>query len=278
MLTKSLRLAALVVAPLGLLMATSVAQGSDMALQCTTSGAGNWTVTAIGPLSVPCPSGGQCTEVFYDIANNYGLAPDHVVVLAEHDSQIVVPDSRNVFPECDGDNVTFLGIHDCSTRAVRINKDVETGQFALVVYGSKALSSSSIAIKKGKITEKCGIASLGVDRFDENAQRPANTTISFKGCEVTIPTDTLTGEGGEATITGDNCVFVVNGTSVSDAELLVNGTSVGTLTYGEGSISSGTGSCTSKIVNRKLYTWCTCADTDGDGVPNDPIPPCPPTL
>jgi hypothetical protein len=32
------------------------------------------------------------------------------------------------------------------------------------------------------------------------------------------------------------------------------------------------------VINRKLYSWCTCADLNGDGIPEDPRPPCPNTV
>jgi hypothetical protein len=250
-------------------------------MQCTTNGLGNWTVAVAGPIDVECVYGGDCTAVHYTVTPTLGKQPDHVAVLAEHDVDVVVPESRNVSPPCAGDGVTNIGIYDCSTKAVRVNKSAETGTFVLTVDGKKGLTTSSIVVKKGKVVESCRIASLGTDpadAFDPNAQRTEAQTISFKGCTVSIPTDPITGEGGVATITGENCVFVANAEPVSAGELLVNGQSVGALTFGQGSVSSGTASCTSKLVNRKLYTWCTCDDVNGDGRPDDPSPPCPATV
>jgi len=273
------KLGALIV--IALLLTSAPARATDAPLECTTNGEGNWNVTATGPLDIECPFGGDCTAVQYVITPTTGKSPDHVVVLADHDVDVLVPESRNVSPPCVGDNVTAIGTHNCSTSAVRMNANVETGAFDLIVSGKKELVGSSIVIKKGKVTESCRIASLGaepLDAFDPNAQRTESQTISFKGCMVNIPTDPMTGEGGVATITGENCVFVANAEPVSVGELIVNGSSVGTLTFGEGNLSSGVASCTSKVINRKLYTWCDCDDVNGDGIPEDPSPPCPATV
>jgi hypothetical protein len=276
---------------------------SDTPLSCTTDRAGNWTVTAVGPLTVTCPTGitGDCTAVKYQIVSNLGLLPDHVAILAGHDTEVVVPDSRFVSAPCAGDYVTLLGSRDCSTQAVRMNQNMETEFFDLVVKGTTGLRTSSIVVKKGKLIEECRIASLGgtegdTNTFNPNAQRTILEELTFKGCTARIPTDPITGEGGMATLSGENCVFVANGTPIGTGELIVNGQSVGILTYGEGAISSGTASCTTKVISNKLYTWCTCArycsndsskqctaDTDcasrtSPGVCSvtaDPRPPCP---
>jgi hypothetical protein len=146
-----------------------------------------------------------------------------------------------------------------------------------VVAGAKAPSSSSIVVRRGS-NERCEIASLGVDHFAPEEEILTSQVIVFKGCTVTIPIDHVTGKPGTASISGDNCVFLANGLPIGHGELKINGISVGNLTRGDGFISSGTSSCTTKVISDLLYTWCTCADTDGDNIPNDPIPPCPASL
>ena len=261
-----------------IVLTASTIRASDVPLECTTDGAHNWKVKLVGPLTVTCPGGGDCTEVDYVITPLKGQQPDHVAVLTEHDMNVVVPEARHVYAPCVGDSVTLMGIHDCSSSAVRINKNVEKGAFELVVTGLKALRGKSIVVKKGKIQERCSIASLGQDDFDVNALRPTSQELFFKGCTVTIPTDPITGEGGAATISGPGCKFVANGDPVGNAQLVVNGINVGDGLTGDGFLSNGQGSCTTKIISRRLYTWCTCADVTGDGVPDDPKPPCPTTV
>ena len=274
-----------VVALMVLLITVPAAASSTIPFECTTDGGGNWTISATQPhaVTIDNPDGTTSlgTEIEYKVTSNYGLSPDHVLVLAGYGVDVVIPEARNVYEPCVGDTgTTYLGIHDCSSIAVRMNKNNDTQTFELAVLGDEDPTNSSIVVKKGKVIEECRIASLGKrdDTFDPHAQVTAAQEITFKGCTVTIPTDTSTGEGGVATITGDNCVFVANAEPVSVGELVVNGQSVGTLTFGDGSLSSGTASCTTKVISRRIYTWCTCADVDGDGVPDDPIPPCPATV
>jgi hypothetical protein len=215
----------------------------------------------------------------YEIAANTARRPRRIAMLAEKDVAVVPLEGLTVFPPCEGDRRTRLGMHDCSRQAIRFDggghSDVE--MLRIVVAGNKAPSQSSIVIKNGPI-EKCAIASLGIDLFDVNAQVRTSEEISFKGCKVTIPTNPLTGDGEPGTISGANCAFVANAVPVSAAELRVDGKSVGNLTFGDAAVSSGAASCTTKVISRKLYTWCTCDDVNGDGIPDDPIPPCPATL
>jgi hypothetical protein len=261
----------------GALIATSVA-ATEIPFQCTTNGLGSWTVTAVGPTPFSCNDDtATCTRMTYKVTRNLGRSASNVAVLVDHDTTVITPGSSHVAPPCDGEGVTKIGIRDCSHKAVSLFPE-ESGDYVVEAEGDRAAISSSIVLKKGNVIEECRIASLGSQRIDPNAQMQTAQQVTFKGCTVTIPVDPVTGEPGVATIEGDNCVFVANAEGINSGELKINGIDVGTLTYGEGSVSSGESSCTTKVVNRRLYTWCTCADTDGDGVPNDPIPPCPATL
>jgi len=259
------------------LLAAAPARAADPPLQCTTDRGGNWTITATGPTSVECPEGGECTSMEYQIVSNAGRSPGRAAILVERDAVVVSPESVSVSPPCEGDRRTRLGLHDCSRQTVRFDLGDGSASFQIVVAGTKAPSQSSIVIRRGT-TEQCQIAALGIDHFDPHAEITTNEQIEFKGCTVSIPTDRLTGMGGTATISGKNCVFVANAKPVSSGELLINGKSVGNLTLGEGYISSGKSSCTTKVLSNRLYTWCTCADGNGDGIPDDPKPPCPATL
>jgi hypothetical protein len=259
-------LAALVAALVGLFAPTG-ASATDPPLECTTNGAGNWTIRATGPSSVQCPAGGECTALAYEVIKNKGQLPDQVEILVAYDLVVAVPGSGNIFAPGAGDPLTRLGFRDFSTSVVKLNRNSNTMLFDLVGEGTKATTTSSVVVKKGSVIEACRIASLGRAVFDPNAQVTNSQEISFKGCTVNIPTNAI-GEGGTATISGPNCVFVANGEPIGTGELLVHGQSVGMLTFGDAALSSGTDSCTTKVINRKLYTWCTCAA-------GDPIPPCP---
>ena len=271
-------------------LAAHDAAATDVPMTCTTQGdasvtqegfgSGNFTITVTGPFRGPCSDyvpgdlGTECTRLHYSVVPKPSVSTDHVTVLATYDSDIVpVNSNENTSIPCEGDTVTGLGVKDCSTRTLRVNPMGSQPTFDLVVRGSKSLTTGAIALKKGKAVEGCRIASLGTDRFDKYAQRTEVQVLTFKGCTVSIPTDPVTGEGGDATITGgENCQLIANGDPVSSIELLhtdENGTqSLGMMTYGEGAISSGANSCTTKVISNRIYTWCTCST-------GDPSPPCP---
>jgi hypothetical protein len=257
------------------------ASASDPPFDCTTDGNQNWSVHVIGPFTVTCPDGGDCTAVYYQITQLKTLAPAFVSVLADHDASIVVPEPADLYEPCVGDNFVRNGLNDCSSRAVRLDDDgidPDKNAFTLMVRGQKAVTDGSLVVKNGSVYERCRIASLGQDKFDVHAQRTTSQQVVFKGCTVTIPTDPVTGETGEATISGEGCVFAANAEPVSEGELIVDGKNVGAFTFGDGYISSGASSCTTKVISNRLYSWCTCADTNHDGIPDDPKPPCPATV
>jgi hypothetical protein len=272
-------LAACAAALAGLLAATSVS-AADVPFTCTTDGLGSWTITAFGPTPVTCDDteDAPCTQMRYVVSENAGRDPEHVALLVGQDSLLTFPFGAEA--PCAGDPVTKLGARDCSRKSVALVDGGEgfEDEYRVEAQGDRAVIGSSIALKKGGVTEQCRIASLGSPTLDPNAQLKASEQIVFKGCTVTIPVDPATGEPGTAMISGENCVFVANGNQINSGQLTVNGVNVGTLSYGQGSVASGEASCTTRVINRKLYSWCTCADTDGDDIPNDPIPPCPPSL
>jgi hypothetical protein len=265
--------ARLVLLAAALVLAATAAGANDAPLSCTTDG-GGWTVTATAPFSATtsCPAGATCTGMTYTIFPRRGEIPDHVALLAAHDVDIVVPTSNFISAPCAGDSVSLLGFRDCSTQTVRLNQNLQkVGPFDLIVQDKLQAVSSSIVVKKGKVAEECRIASLGrpYEVFDAKAQVPTSQTFDFEGCQVTIPTDVETGQGGPATITGAGCKFVANGAPVGSAKLIVDGKDVGFGSYGQGAFSTGSDSCTTRVISNKLYTWCTC--TVGS---TDPKPPC----
>jgi hypothetical protein len=254
---------------LALLATAAAAHASDVPYDCTTNGAANWLVVANGPVTAPCPGtlGGDCTEMHYTITPQKGRSADHVAILAEHDLSVVVPDARNVSAPCIGDSVTSIGIRDCSTQAVRMNNNADTGAFDLVVQGSAAAVGKSIVIKKGNVVEACRIASLGSPTVSCNpkAQQATKETFKFEECEIEIELDPCTGEPGDATVVSGDCA--IDSGPVETLQLVINGTTQN-VTVGQGWISSGDSSCTTTLFGGRKYTTCTCKDASDCSVKN----------
>lgn len=263
---------------------------SDTPFSCTTDNQG-WTVTASTPRVDDCTvcdenlAGQDCSIIHYEVAPLLADPADHIAILINHDLTIVGNALQQALP-CDGDPTIGLGELSCHESAVKVNADGQVNKvFDLCVLGGEiGPVARSIAVKKGRTTESCAIASFGTDVFvDPNAQGSAQTTVEFKGCTVTIPENPVTGVGGEATISGGKCKFLGTGTNpnpglpIAAAQLNINGVNVGAGSYGVGSLSSGTDSCSTKIVKRKLYTFCTCADNSvdaGGACTTDPCAVC----
>ena len=250
-----------------MLLCAGAAWANDAPLTCTTNGAANWRVTATGPTPVTCPTlaGGDCTEVDYLVTALKGKTPDHVAVLADHSMDVVVGDSRNLFPECDGDNVTNIGIRDCSTQAVRLNKSPEKGTFDLVVRGPASLVGKSIVVKKGTTIEECRIASLGPAPCNPKAQQATKRSFKFEDCVVEIELDPCTGEPGAAAVVDGDCA--IDEGPIESLQLVINGTTQN-VTVGEGWISSGVGSCNTTLFQGRKYTTCSCTNIEDCSVKN----------
>jgi hypothetical protein len=247
------------------------ALASDTTFTCVTNGDGNWSIVASMPTAVECAAG-VCTEIRYDITPLKGKSADHVVVLTEHD-QIVEPNgSRTIHAPCDGDSVTDLGVRDCSSQAVRLNSSPETeGTFNLVVEGEAIAVASSIVVKKGRVIEECGISSLGsqVVVCDPKAQQSSKETFQFGDCEIEIAIDPCTGAPGDATVVeGSAETCKVDSVAITDLQVVINGEAQN-VTVGDGWLSSGENSCTTRFYRRKPYVICDCTDA------SDPSPPCP---
>jgi hypothetical protein len=240
---------------------------------------GDWTIVASGPTSVPCSAPeGTCTEVVYTIANlQLQGATDHVATLlrVEAAQSPVEPPASSFLPACEGDNVTGLGKYSCHERVVRLNRRDTTDQFALVVGGNRAPITTSVLVKKGKFVGSCEIVGIGFE--GPNPFQAANKveTVNFKGCAVDFHFDVLTGavtnvELNETASTkpvctsgppyppGSSCCSQVIATDVQNLTLELNVPGVGPLglgQFGEGYISSGTASCTTRVIGGRVYTW-----------------------
>lgn len=249
-----------------LLAIAATASASDVQYECTTNGAATWEVLASAPTSIECPvGGGECTLLQYTVnaLKSTGINQDHVAVLVEHGLSVVsLNNSVTVYPECDGDTVTSMGIRDCSMQAVRLNTKSATQTYDLITRGEAVAVDGSIVIKKGKsLIEECRIASLGTLQppiCDPKAQQTAKETFQFEDCIIEIPLDPCTGEPGEPNVISGDCA--TDSAPIGTLQLVLNGGVTQNVTIGDGWISSGENSCTTRMFNGTSYTTCTCAD------------------
>jgi hypothetical protein len=281
----------LTVGVITLLAAVATASAAEVPFACTTNGGGNWAVTASAPISIVCPQtgncpalrsgllsgntgfyepcypgGGECTAIQYSVVKLKGLYVEHVAILADHEVVVVPAHSWDLAQPCNGDPVTEIGIRDCSTQAVRLNKNSETQLFDLIVEGDASPITSSIVVKKGKVIEECRIASLGPLTVDLKAQLTTKETFQFDDCEVEIAINPFTGQPGEASVISGDCA--VSAEPVQNLQLVINGQAQEVNT-GDGWLSTGTDSCTTRLYRGVSYVTCNCKNA------TDPSPPCP---
>lgn len=237
---------------------------AELNFECTTNGDQNWKVTATEPRPVACqPSTASdlCTEIDYKVTPLKGLAAEHVAILVDHEYTVENTDSytsRGVYIGCEGDPVTGLGIRDCSRNAVRMNKESDTVGYTLSVVGDAAAQASSVVIKKGRVIEECRIASLGPTTCDPKAQQASKETFTFDGCEVEITLDPCTNKPLSSRVVSGDCA--VGEVEIQTLELVINGVSQ-PVTVGDGWLSSGENSCTTRWFNRQPYVTCSCTNT-----------------
>jgi len=253
-----------------LLFVAGAAAAHDAPTQCTTNG-GSWTVNVSAPFQpMTCPAD-SCTGLTYNIIPRRGETPDHVAVLVDHSTPIVIPPSTYDTAACAGDNITGLGARDCSSQTARVNQNQQkTGPFDLVVQGTVVPIGGSIVVKKGNKVEQCRIATLGVEGYDPHSQVSTSETIQFKGCTMTIPVDPITRQPGIASLTGTGCKFVANGDPIESLDVTVNGHSLGQGKWisENAAFSNGDDSCSTRTVSGRLYSVCDCKSL------TDPKPPC----
>jgi hypothetical protein len=125
-----------------------------------------------------------------------------------------------------------------------------------------------VQVRKGGHVGGCQILGLGPEPtappvpascvpscggFDENQSIRKVETFKFKGCEVTFEFDLATGAVLEFDVTGIGCTPFEG--DVSELQILgPNFQEFGT--FGDGWISSGENSCTTRLIGGRYYTVC----------------------
>jgi hypothetical protein len=243
--------------------------------------AGAYQVQAYGPEFVACPDNDPagCTTIQYKVTP----APAHVAtVVSSLNTQ--PPWTKGVvsvtgggsngsfsFFPCEGDTVTNLGLWACHEEAARINPNGAFADFRITVRGKREAAPKSVVTKKGNSIGACEI--VGIGEVGTAVRNPFETvlrteTLRFKGCAVTFDYDLATGDVVNAALNegesekpacgvgdppGSCCDFDIQ--DVSKLELKLNGTSLGSGKFGQGYVSSGTNSCTTRVIGGRVYTW-----------------------
>jgi hypothetical protein len=265
----------------GLLAAGLAAATEPPPTSCTTDefGTGAFSIEVTeGPCAVDCGAddatepfcapGGSCTGIEYTVTTNCHRGEEHVVVLVR-DVEVVFS-LGTVFPPCHGDSVTGAGKFACHEQAVVLSAGTsESHRYRLVVDGSKEAVATSVIVKAGTFKESCRIAGLGAEAAvpdtcvpscgDFHPEQALTTTeeVTFKDCTVKFTYSAETGEVLSAVLTDDS---VENGCTldeqpVENLEITLNGVSLGMGTFGDGFISSGSNTCTSRVIAGRVYTW-----------------------
>ncbi|HVN33341.1 MAG TPA: hypothetical protein VMT45_15295 [Thermoanaerobaculaceae bacterium] len=215
-----------------------------------------------------CAGSGDFTGIKYRITGNV----DYIATVVTANNIVVSVPANQFYAPCAGDPVLGLGQNSCHERAVKVAYgSLNNYEFWLVVQGKKAPVLQSIALKKGFCSKSFAVTGLG---FNVNPFQAAQRveTINFKGCAWDFTSDSLTGEVvstqfNESQSTLDLCSFnptppCCSGMIVTDVAKLslkldtASGLlDLGSGQFGEGYVSSGINSCTTRVIGGKVYTW-----------------------
>jgi len=270
----------------GLLMAAAAMADFDFPpRKCTV---GSWKVEVVdGPCAVADPANPSCgqgsnTGIQYKVTILTGSAfPDSISTLVTVNNTVSTATGNYVFPACQGDLATDLGERSCHEQAVRVAAtpvDSLTETFWVVVAGThKQPVPTSVVTKKKLSVQSAAILGLGLDlpegcvstcgNFDPDQTLKKVEIVDFKGCSVEFDTSLTTGAVLNVTLlpvcsstptgpcsTNASCSFYPG--NVSDLQLYQNGVgTLGTGNFGDGTISTGSNSCTTRIIGGKVYTW-----------------------
>jgi hypothetical protein len=256
-------------AAVGLLTATTVMAWDDHSCSC--SGFTPTIVVAEGPCPISdpsnpvCSSQGDWTGIRY---RNTGSSADYLATLVTVNNQVSTATGNQVYSACSGDPTTKLGKYSCHELAVKMNPANQATGFWIVAKATVGKSQrqailTSVAAKKGNCIQSFPVLGLGLDSQASPFQTLKKTeTVVFKGCAVTFEFDSL-----------GNVVDAFNDVSQSDPSATCSGLIVSTVDklsitlnepgagdlgggqFGDGYISSGTNSCTTRVIGGKVYTW-----------------------
>ncbi|MFN8094618.1 MAG: hypothetical protein U0599_20785 [Vicinamibacteria bacterium] len=255
------------VAVAGLLAASGASAGNNY--NSCSSWAPTVTVTA-GPCPVSsatpaaCEAAGPYTAVRYKVTGN----ADTVAALVTANNGVV--SGGTVYPPCKGDPATGLGAKSCHEKAVVFGGGCGgnvSAEFWVVVEGKRGPVLQSVALKKDSCVKSFAVTGVGYE-ISAFQQLQTVESVNFKGCVVDFIKDPLTGAVTDAVLnqlastkvrcstTGQtNCCSDVMTDTVDKLSLTLNGVELGAGQIGEGYVSSGTNSCTTRVIGGRVYTW-----------------------
>lgn len=256
---------------------TAPAAAGQLPMACTSVGTGAFRIEVIqGPCPVTsetspaCAASGLFTGIKYRITGT----PDHIATLVNSESVVSKATGNLVYSPGYGDPWTGLGRLAYHERAVKFGTESLSGEFWLVVQGEKAPTMETMIAKKGtNRPESCAIAGFGDERdpppptdacvsacgnFHPDQVLKKTEVLTFKHCSVIFTYDLTTGQVIDAHLTPESVDCDFFQASVSDVQVTVNvpgGGSLGLGKFGDGYISTGTESCTTRIIGGRVYTW-----------------------
>jgi hypothetical protein len=240
-----------------------------------------------GPTFVPCDApGGQCTEIEYVVVttghDHKKKKPSHVFVLQGVGVWDVEPPGSQWYAPCEGipgERDPGFGRSVCHEQAIKINTRRGVTNFKITLAGLRRPSPTSVAILTGDDhhgwkhdddrVSACTILGLGLEAGPNPDQTTLRTeTIDFKGCEVEFTRDAVTEEVVEArllTSVSDSGLPCQSPTLdeenrikpllAAEVEVSLGRFNLGAGKFGEGYVSTGTESCTTRVIGGRVYTW-----------------------
>jgi hypothetical protein len=257
-----------VVAVVGLLSApAAMATGS---YSCSSFYAGAGVSAVAGPCPVAsanpaaCEPSGSYTG-FTGIKYRVTGSPEYIAALVTANNTVVSAGQTSA--ACVGDSATGLGKQSCHEKAVAFGCNVATAEFWIVVTGQKTAVLQSVALKKSSCIKSFAVPGLGSDSNPFQTARKTET-VNFKGCAVDFVFDPVTGAVVSAQLNTAESKPVCSGTEaagtccspvvqqdVSQLQLYLGTQPLGAGVFGDGYVSSGTNSCTTRVIGGRVYTW-----------------------
>ena len=250
-------------------LAVVLPSSSAAPTSCTPDGTETTFTVTSGPTFVPCGDGGQCTQIEYKVDSPpegavYALEGLDVFSVSGNGSEAAAP--------CFGfpNDIPSFGVGSCHEQVVKAFLD-DSRKFTVTLNGQRNASPTSVAIRGNGGPLACEILGIGLES-SRNPEQPTQTTetINFKGCVVQFTRDALTGDVLRAQLTPDSPPTCTSPFGfIGDARALVPqlvtdleirqavGGSLGFGKFGDGYISTGSESCTTRVIGGKVYTWGT---------------------